>query len=142
MLREQIIPALSMEYKTNFRSHKRKQARNDKNPHCSSPSKLPRITRLMALAHHLQELIDQGIVHDYADIARLTGLSRARLTQIMNFRLLAPQIQEDIIFATAMAPIPNYLKERALRMILKTSVWDEQLKIWKKLKASKLHTGQ
>ena len=139
MHREGDMPALSMKYKATFHN-KRKVAKTGRTPHSSSriPQALPfpRVTRLLALAHHLQGLIDQGIVHDYAEIARLTGLSRARLTQIMNLGLLAPQIQEEIIFATAMTPVPDYLKEHALRMVLKTSIWEEQLKIWEKLKAS------
>ena len=139
MLSEQAIPTLSIEYKATFRN-KRKAAKTGKTPHSSgrTPHALsfPRVTRLLALAHHLQGLIDQGIVHDYADIARLTGLSRARLTQIMNLGLLAPQIQEEIIFAAAIPLVPDYFKEHALRTVLKTPFWEEQLKIWKKLKAS------
>ncbi len=61
------------------------------------PPKLPHVTRLLALAHHLQHLIDTGVADDYADIARLSNLSRARLSQIMNLTLLAPQIQEEIL---------------------------------------------
>jgi len=45
--------------------------------------KLPHVTRLLALAHHLQNLVDKGIVADYADIARLSGITRARVTQIV-----------------------------------------------------------
>jgi hypothetical protein len=65
-----------------------------------SPSKLPRITRLLALAHHLQDLLDRSVVSDYADIARVSGLSRARIMQIMNLMLPVPGIKEDIIINT------------------------------------------
>jgi hypothetical protein len=33
-----------------------------------------------------------------ADLARLGHVSRARITQIMNLRLLAPDLQEDLLF--------------------------------------------
>jgi preprotein translocase subunit Sec63 len=135
MLRKQDIPTLSIEYKTNFRN-KQKTAHTAQAAHPSShtlqASPLPRTTRLLALAHHLRDLLNQSIVRDYADIARLSGLSRARLTQIMNLMLLAPQIQEEILLGT---PFISRLNEQVLRVVLKIPVWEEQLKIWEKLTA-------
>ena len=46
----------------------------------------------------MQGLIDDGVVRDYAELARLGHVSRARVTQIMNLNLLAPDIQEEILF--------------------------------------------
>jgi hypothetical protein len=59
--------------------------------------RLPRITRYMALAIYYEDLIRQGHVHDYAEIATLGHVTRARVTQIMNLRLLAPSIQEQLL---------------------------------------------
>jgi hypothetical protein len=59
--------------------------------------RLPRITRYMALAIYYEDLIRQGHVRDYAEIALLGHVTRARVTQIMNLRLLAPKIQEQIL---------------------------------------------
>jgi hypothetical protein len=59
--------------------------------------RLPRITRYMALAIYYEDLIRNGHVHDYAEIATLGHVTRARLTQIMNLRLLAPDIQEQLL---------------------------------------------
>ncbi len=59
--------------------------------------RLPRITRYMALAIYYEDLIRQGHVHDYAEIATLGHVTRARVTQIMNLRLLAPDIQEHLL---------------------------------------------
>jgi hypothetical protein len=69
-------------------------------------------------------LIDKGVVSDYADIARLSNLSRARLSQIMNLTLLASQIQEEILFSR------GRIDEKSVRMVLKTPIWEEQIKIW------------
>ncbi|KPJ72403.1 MAG: hypothetical protein AMS14_07835, partial [Planctomycetes bacterium DG_20] len=41
-------------------------------------SAVPRISRLMALAIHMQQLVDWGQVTDYAELARLAHVSRAR----------------------------------------------------------------
>ena len=53
--------------------------------------RLPCITRYMALAIYYKDLIHNGHVHDYAEIAPLGHVTRARVTQIMNLRLLAPE---------------------------------------------------
>ena len=60
--------------------------------------KIPRITRLMALAIHFDQLIKKGKIDDYAELARLGNVTRARVTQIMNLLMLAPEIQEEILF--------------------------------------------
>ena len=60
--------------------------------------RLPRIARLMALAIKFEGMIQAGVAADYADLARLGGVTRARMTQIMNLLNLAPDIQEQILF--------------------------------------------
>lgn len=62
------------------------------------PDPIPRISRLMALAIHFDGLIRQGLVRDYADLARLGGVSRTRITQIMNLLNLPPGKQEELLF--------------------------------------------
>ena len=61
-------------------------------PVAESPGtpRIPRVTRLMAVAIKFQDMVDRGEVRDYADLARLGYVTRARLTQIMNLLLLAP----------------------------------------------------
>lgn len=51
----------------------------------------------MALAIHIQELVDRGEVGNYADLARLAHVT-ARMTQVMSLLLLAPDIQEELLF--------------------------------------------
>ena len=73
-----------------------RQTRDGKR-NAASLTRIPRITRLMALAIKFQDMVDRGEVRDYADLARLGYVTRARLTQIMNLLLLAPEIQEQIL---------------------------------------------
>lgn len=40
----------------------------------------PRVSQLMALAIRFDQLIRDGVVKDYADLARLGHISRARVT--------------------------------------------------------------
>ena len=85
--------------------------------------KVPRVTRLLALAIKFQDMIDRREVRDYADLARLGYVSRARVTQIMNLLLLAPTIQEQILLGSSPAP------ERHLRGV-KQALWQQQLSAW------------
>ena len=75
----------------------RKVMKEGEAPEAQPPGAVLRISRLMALAIRMQELVVQGEVADYADPARLAHVSRARITQIMSL-LLAPDIQEAILF--------------------------------------------
>ena len=138
--RIQIRSSFSVEYKVDFSSGngKRKTGKNKKyslGQKKKTTEKPHHVTRLLALAHHLQGLIDKGLVADYAGIARQFNLSRARLTQIMNLTLLAPQIQEEILLEINNDLFRGYLNEQDLRVVLKTSNWEEQLKIWNDKKA-------
>jgi hypothetical protein len=83
--------------------------------------RMPRVTRLMALAVRYQGMVDLGELRDYADIARLGYVSRARVTQIMNLANLAPDTQEALLFPTAILPT-----ERQLRSLTVLVDWAEQ----------------
>jgi len=61
------------------------------------PPQVPRITQLLVLGHHFERLVQSGVVKDYAEIARATGLSRARITQVCDMALLPPSVQESIL---------------------------------------------
>jgi hypothetical protein len=94
------------------------------------PAPLPRVTRLMALAIRFESLLRKGVVKDYSDLARLGGVSRARITQIMNMRNLAPAIQEQLLFLPSE---DSPVHERALRRIAGESYWRRQLKMFGQL---------
>lgn len=51
----------------------------------------------MAIAINDEDLIRQGYVHDYDGIAILGPATRAMVTQIMNPRLLATDLQEYLL---------------------------------------------
>ncbi len=90
------------------------------------PGRLPRVTKLMALAIKFEELLKDGTVKDYADLARLGGVSRARITQIMNLRLLAPDIQEKLLFRERVHSAKDTLKLRDLQAVALEADWGRQ----------------
>lgn len=91
---------------------------------------IPRITRLMALAIKFQDLVDRGEVRDYADLARLGFVTRARLTQIMNLLLLAPDIQERLLDGVLRQSLAS---ERHLRPVIRNLDWAGQRALFAKL---------
>jgi len=98
---------------------------------CVPTGRIPRISRLMALAIQFQKLLGDGVVQDYADIARLTGVTRARVTQIMNLTLLAPEIQENLLFLPRTEHGADNLSEKVIRVVGRDIIWSRQRQSWK-----------
>ena len=109
----------------------RKQLKTGPKPREPEPPReaVPRLAQLLALAHHWRRHIEEGVITNYAEIARLMGLSRARVTQIMALLNLAPVIQEQIL---ASPPDPGLegLTERAVRVLTGHPAWDDQRRLW------------
>ncbi len=94
------------------------------------PNRRPaRVAVMLALAHRLQAAIDEGKVSDQAETARRLGLTRARITQLLDLTLLAPDIAEEILFLQAVDGVEP-LAERMLRPITTTPDWTEQRRRW------------
>ena len=111
-------------------SRKGGQRRNTAGPKLPEPPRVPRIARLMALAVKFQDMVDRGEVRDYADLARLGFVTRARLTQIMNLLLLAPDIQERLLDGVLRQSITS---ERHLRPVIRSLDWAAQRALFAKL---------
>jgi hypothetical protein len=92
--------------------------------------RIPRIARLLALAHRFDRLLQDGVVADQADLARLGHVSRARVTQIMNLLQLAPDIQEAILFLPRIERGREPIREHHIRPIAATLDWRRQRQLW------------
>jgi hypothetical protein len=95
---------------------------------------VPRVSRLLALALHMDELRRRGEVTDYAELARLAMVTRARMTQIMSLLLLAPDIQEEILFLPRSDGGRDPIREKAVRPIASVPDWRKQRVMWRDLK--------
>jgi hypothetical protein len=98
---------------------------------------VPRVARLLALAHYFQDLLRRGVVKDQADLARLGRVTRARVTQVMNLLLLAPDVQEAILFLPPITRGRDPLRLPLLQPIALTPAWPEQRRLWARLLAQK-----
>ncbi len=97
------------------------------------PGRVPRVARLMALAIRFDGLIREGVVADYAEIARLGHVTRARLTQIVNLLNLAPDIQEAILLLPPVEKGRDPITERELRPIAAVPDWQKQRRMWRRI---------
>ena len=95
--------------------------------------RIPRVTKLLALAHRFEQLLRDGAVKDYAELARLGQVTRARITQIMNLLNLAPEIQEQIFLLPPVIIGRDRVSERQLRDLSRTLNWSSQIHGWENL---------
>ena len=89
-----------------------------------------RVARMLALAHRLQRAIRRGEYDDRADLARQFGITRARVTQLLNLTLPAPDIQEAVLKLKAVDGVQP-TSERALRGVVTAVEWGEQREVWR-----------
>ena len=99
-------------------------------PQVTGEGRVPRVARLMALAIKIDDLIGSGAIADQAEAARLGHVSRARMTQIMNLLLLAPDIQEQILDLPRVNRGRDPVVETHVRSIVRELSWARQRMMW------------
>jgi hypothetical protein len=98
---------------------------------------VPRVTRLMALAMRCDALVRSGEVADYAELARLAHVTRARITQILNLLHLAPAIQEELLFLEGKPRGRGAILLTQLQPLAAIPDWRRQRRRWHALKRSR-----
>lgn len=96
--------------------------------------RVPRVSRLMALAIRFDRLVREGEVSDQSELARLAHVTQPRMTQIMNLNHLAPDIQESLLFLPLVTRGRDPIHERMLRPIAAEADWSHQRAKWIRLK--------
>ncbi len=117
------------------RDHGRKTIADQPRPTAQAePGRIPRISRLMALAIRFDRLVREGKIGDLSELARLAHVTQPRMTQIMNLNHLAPDIQEDLLHLPLVTRGRESIHERSLRQITAEPDWNRQRSKWKQLK--------
>ena len=104
--------------------------------------RIPRVSRLMALAIKFDSLLETGAVRDQAELAELGHVTRARVTQIMNLIHLAPDIQEAILFLPRVTEGADPIAERHLRQVVAQPLWAQQHRLWQELGDQSCQSGR
>jgi hypothetical protein len=95
--------------------------------------RLPRVTQILALAIHFDDMIQQGEAKDYADVARLAGLCRERISQVMRLTYLAADIQVELLYLPPTATGRYPISETNMRRIANLLSWADQREQWEQL---------
>lgn len=90
------------------------------------PGRIPRISRLMAIAIRLDELLQSGQVAGLTELARLGHVTQPRMSQILNLTLLAHDIQEELLFLPRVREGKAAIHEKLLRPIAAEVDWTKQ----------------
>ena len=99
----------------------------------AGPPAVPRISRLLALALKMEQMIQEGAVKNYSELARRGHVSAARITQVMNLLHLAPDVQEQVLLGR---PENDRWRESAIRKISTVVLWSEQRIRWREMLAA------
>jgi len=95
--------------------------------------RVSRLARLMALALRCDELVRSGQVKNFAELARLGHVSRARMSQIVSLLQLAPDLQEELLFRGRPERGRDSWHLRQLLPITAVLCWREQRRRWRQL---------
>ncbi|GMV43622.1 MAG: hypothetical protein AMXMBFR64_53380 [Myxococcales bacterium] len=102
-------------------------------PDKAEPVRRPaKVARQLALAHHLEAAIERGLVADQAALARKLGLTRARITQLIDLLMLACDPQEQVLALEAVDRVEP-VAERTLRVVAHAGMWVEQRAAWARI---------
>jgi len=64
------------------------------------------------------------------ELARLGHVTQPRMSQILNLTLLAPDIQEELLFLPRVTTGKPTIHEKMLRRITTEIDWEKQRKMW------------
>ena len=103
--------------------------------------RIPRVSKLMALAIRFDGLLREGKAKDQSELARLARVTQPRMTQIMNLNHLAPDIEEEILFLPSVLNGRDPIHERMLRPLCAESEWSRQRTRWRNLRAQAGYTS-
>ena len=104
-----------------------------KKKNCEKVVQVSRLAKLMALAIKYDNLLQKGVVPDYAQLARLACVDRSLITRVMNLRLLAPEIQEQLLNLQEFAPASPNLQLKEVIPITRILDWTQQCIQWERL---------
>lgn len=110
------------------RSHEKKFT--EQPPETHEPVRRPaRVAIALALAHKVEEAIQRGVARDRAEVARRLGLTRAKITHLLDLTLLAPDIQAAVLELRSVDGVEP-CGERFLRAVGHAASWQLQRAAW------------
>jgi hypothetical protein len=114
---------------TRARGRKQLNAGEPPIPACE-PGRVPRVARRLALAHRFEGLLHEGVVQGYAELARLSQVTPARVSQVMALLNLASDIQEQLLFLPRTVRGRDPIQMYDLLPLTTVLDWKVQRRLW------------
>ena len=115
-------------------AHKRRDAAKAATVKIAQSGRIPRIAKLVALASRMQSMIESGQVESFQQLAEIGRISQPRMTQIMSLLLLAPDIQEELLYLPEEIQGKAAIHERLLRPLTTEIDWRVQRRMWARIR--------
>ena len=78
----------------------------------------------------MQQLLSLGVQRNSTTLAREVGMTKSRLSQLLDLTLLAPDIQEEVLMTVGRPDERQPITERMLRRIVREADWEDQRRMW------------
>jgi len=123
--------ALAMQFEFSVTGLKPRQRRR----RASAPKQRPvaPVVRTLVLAYQIEQAVRERRARDYAEVARQIGMTRARVSQIMNLLRLPTALMETLLTDSGRLP---RLTERQLRPVVAVSEPHKQRALFNELLAT------
>lgn len=125
---------LTIECKIHFNAEgkgARKTVQTGPAPKEYEAGRVPRVSRLLALALKFDRLIREGKLDNYARLAELGAITRARASQVMGLVNLAPDIIEALLHLPRTLRGRDSLKLADLLPLTQILDWNQQRRRWR-----------
>ena len=96
-------------------------------------SRVPRISKLLALAIKMSDLLREGKVEDFSAMAEIGHISKPRLSQILSLTNLSPEIQETLLFLPKTYRGRDSITEKLIRPVAAQVDWTAQQTLFREL---------
>lgn len=97
------------------------------------PGSVQRVSEVMALAIRFDQLIRSGQVKGVRQLAEIGHISQPRVSQILALVLLAPDIQEQLLFLPLSEENSDTVFEKQVRPLTLEIDWMKQREMWKRI---------
>ena len=115
-------------------AHKRRDVAKAARATLAQSGRVPRIAQLVALARRMQSMLESRQVESFQQLAELGRISQPRMTQIVSLLLLAPDIQEELLYLPEVVQGKAAIHERLLRPLTTELDWRVQKRMWARIR--------
>lgn len=90
-----------------------------------------RAAHLLAFAHWIEAELARGAFSSASEVARLLGVSRERVSRLRRLTMLAPDIQEELLFLEMVDRREDVCVKWLTDKVARHLDWEEQRRVWR-----------